>query len=217
MNIWDRIRLKKIQWGTGGMIVKRDKQKITSFYGLRWGKPHKGVDLRVYNDHPETGRPTGKKLVCILPEDAVFLRSKFQKKWGWSYIFKTLGDRRYVLKYIHMGEKEFDVDRIYDKGTEVGFTAVTDYMKKKKFYEHLHFEVWRLLVVRNPVKYFDLMDSGNCLVSYLYIVITLAINSLVIIVFISLSFYILVYLSMPFGISGQLNSPTTGQIGIHLL
>ena len=160
MNIWDRIRLKKIQWGTGGMIVNRKKQKVTSFYGYRKGFKlfHKGVDLRVYNDHPQTGRPTGKKLVCILPEDAVFLRSKFQKKWGYSHIFRTLGDRRYVLKYIHMEKKEFDKDRIYDKGTEVGFTIVTEYMKKKGYGDHLHFETWKKLIARNPIKYFDLKD-----------------------------------------------------------
>lgn len=136
------------------MIVRRHVQKITSFFGYRKGFKlfHKGVDLRVYNDHPNTGNPTGKKLPVILPEECMFLRSVYQKKWGWTHVFRG-EESGYTLKFIHMLERKFVKKLIYGKNHIVGMTMVTDYMKKKKLGEHLHFGTFKYKIPKNPENY----------------------------------------------------------------
>ncbi len=119
------------------MIVNRDTQVITSKYGKRNGflRKHRGIDLRSFDDN-------WKRVEILLPDECIFLRSVYQEKWGWTHVFETMSG--IVLKFTHMRENnEFEVDKNYDKGHCVGYTALTDYMKKKKYGEHLHFETWR--------------------------------------------------------------------------
>jgi murein DD-endopeptidase MepM/ murein hydrolase activator NlpD len=130
-------------------IVNRAVQKITSPFGMRWGRPHKGVDLRVVNDGKKT------PLNILLPEYCVFKRSVYQKKWGWTHVFKCLEYPKYTLKFTHMDEAGFEKGREYEAGTVVGKTVVTPYMKKKGYGLHLHLETWLKLIPRNPLKYFN--------------------------------------------------------------
>jgi murein DD-endopeptidase MepM/ murein hydrolase activator NlpD len=132
------------------MIVKRRVQHITSRFGKRKGfvRLHKGVDLRSWNDN------FNRKLNVALPEDALFLRVVWQDKWGYTYVFKGL-ESNYVLKFTHMGKSstDFREGQDYKKGTIISKTVVTEYMKKKGYSDHLHFETWKYKVPRNPEKY----------------------------------------------------------------
>lgn len=132
------------------MIVRRKIQHITSPFGMRWGRLHKGVDLRIMNDS------FTKKLHVLLPEDCNFLRAVYQKKWGWTYVFKG-NDSGNILKFIHMKKRGFVKDAIYHKNYIIGHTVVTEYMQQKKYADHLHFETWKFKVPFNPVKYFKKM------------------------------------------------------------
>ena len=149
------IKKQTIDGGTGGdmrKIVNRSNQKVTSWFGMRKGFKlfHKGVDLRTWTDDFK------KKLIVVLPEDAVFIRSVYQKKWGWTHVFKGL-ESGYTLKFTHLEERAFIKGHEYNEGFAVGNTIVTTYMKKKKLGAHLHFEVWNKLFM-NPIKYFKKME-----------------------------------------------------------
>ncbi len=147
-------------------MVRRDIQLITSKFGKRkgFGLFHFGVDLRSWTDDFKT------KLPAILPEECEFVRRKYQKKWGWSLIFKPLEDGGTAgyceIKYVHVEDnEEFIPGYIYPKGKVVGHTVVTDYMKKKDYADHLHFETWRwgrkLKLIKRPVDpeiYFKIRD-----------------------------------------------------------
>lgn len=135
------------------MIVKRKVQKITSPFGFRFlsGKKvwHNGVDLRTREDTPWL------KLPVVAPEQIKIMRVVYQGKWGYTIVAQGL-ESGYTLKFTHV--KPLDniiTDTIIEQHEEIAWPAVTRYMEKKKYGEHLHFEVWKSGVVRNPVKYMD--------------------------------------------------------------
>jgi hypothetical protein len=134
-------------------IVKRARQKITSWYGVRKGFKlfHKGVDLRIVTDDKK------KKLNIVLPEDCIFKRVKWQKKWGYTFVFKGM-ETGTTLKFMHMKAKDFIPFKLYEAGCNIGQTTVTPYMVKKKFYDHLHLETWKFLKPFNPIKYFKKLE-----------------------------------------------------------
>lgn len=142
-------------------IIDRIPQKITSAYGMRNGRKHKGVDLRSYTDD------FSEKLPVMLPEDCIFVREVWQEKWGWTYIFKPIESFFTEIKFTHVGNTSMEIGATYRAGDKVGFTMRTDYMVQKKYGEHLHFETWgtqkkrftksKKIVPVNPVIYFDIM------------------------------------------------------------
>lgn len=133
-------------------IVKRAIQKATSWYGIRKGFKffHKGVDLRIVTDVKR------KKLNIALPEDCIFKRVVWQKKWGYTFVFKGM-ESGVTLKFSHMKAKDFTPFKLYEVGFNIGQTTVTPHMVKNKFYDHLHFETWKNLKPFNPEKYFKKM------------------------------------------------------------
>ncbi len=120
-------------------MIKRKIQKITSKFGRRWGRKHKGFDLRSYTDDFKV------KLPVILSEDCEFIRRKYQKKWGFTLIFKPLQTAGYCeIKYTHVRDNDQLIPgQLYLKGEIISYTTVTDYMRKKGYGEHLHEETWR--------------------------------------------------------------------------
>lgn len=131
-------------------MIDRPKQKITSPFGKRWGVMHNGVDLRNWDDSFQ------HRLPVILPEGCIFKRRVFQEKWGWTFVFTPLTSGRYELKFIHMaGNDKLVVGETYDKGSKIGYNALTPYMISKKLGEHLHFEVHKGLDdPEDPVIYY---------------------------------------------------------------
>ena len=140
-------------------IIQRRIQKVTSWYGWRKGFKlfHYGWDLRVYEDHPVNGKPYGKRIKAVLPERCIFLRTKWQKKWGFTHVFKGL-ESGYTLKFTHVEARNYIVGQEYNEGFAVGYTVVTPYMKSKGYGDHLHFATWKGGVSRNPKKYAELME-----------------------------------------------------------
>lgn len=132
-------------------IVKRDIQHITSPYGRRGMRLHKGIDLRSWDDN------FSRKLNVVLPERCVFMRVAWQEKWGFTQVFKGVESGK-VLKFVHVDDKGFEKGVVYLQGTIVGKTRVTSYMEKKGYYDHLHFEVWTSIKVINPVGYLEEME-----------------------------------------------------------
>ncbi|PKL40765.1 MAG: hypothetical protein CVV44_03925 [Spirochaetae bacterium HGW-Spirochaetae-1] len=131
-------------------MIKTDSgpMKITSPFGVRGGVPHKGVDIRSWDD------AFRYRLDAVLPEDAIYLRSVHQEKWGWTHVFtpvKSGGE----IKFTHITPVEFVQGDIYDEGTVVGQSTRTEYMIEKGYGEHLHFERWKYHTPYNPLKYFD--------------------------------------------------------------
>ena len=134
-------------------MIDRPIQRITSRYGKRKGfeRFHKGVDLRCVTDD------FTKKLPVILPEICIFDRKTYQTKWGWTFVFLPTESGYYEIKFMHMAENNrFIHGMVYEAGKEVGYNTVTNYMIKKKYGLHLHFETlpqdgkWG-----DPVEYFD--------------------------------------------------------------
>jgi len=131
-------------------MIDRITQVITSPFGWRKGFKlfHKGVDLRSWDDDFK------KRLPAVLPEPCVFIRQRYQKKWGWTYVFYTVNKE--TLKFTHVNSKiDFEPGVLYSKNMIVGFSELTDYMKEKGYGEHLHFEYWPKNKPVNPVKYLD--------------------------------------------------------------
>jgi len=137
-------------------MVDTKKLKITSFYGYRkrFGRKHRGVDLRSWRG--------AKRLNIILPAECIFVRSVKQKKWGWTHVFMPTSGPADEIKFIHVDNnimKTFTVGNVFQKGCVIGQTCLTKYMVRKKLGEHLHFETWKKGKPFNPIefiKYFGL-------------------------------------------------------------
>ncbi len=138
-------------------MIKRKKQKITSRYGYRtisgYSQFHKGVDLRSFNF------TNWKRQKVILPEACIIRKIGYQRNWGWNVVSETL-DGEYTFKFIHLRDprKLVKMRKEYPKGTCLGYTTTTDYMKAMKYDEHLHFEVHQNDKPINPMIYFE--DMG---------------------------------------------------------
>ena len=130
-------------------MIKTKIQVITSKFGKRFGFKflHLGIDERIYDEN-------NPKLPAILPEECEFVRRKYQKRWGWTLVFKPCGESATAgycyLKFSHVENNEqFIPGYIYPKGKIVGHTVVTPYMKKKGYGDHCHFETWKWGKIRN--------------------------------------------------------------------
>ena len=139
------------------MISNRKFQLVTSIYGMRKGQMHNGIDLRSYSDGSD-GNPIGPKNPVILPEKAIFKRAVFEEKWGWTYIFDPVDTDYYEIQFTHMHKNDsLTVGNVYDKGTSLGFTMVTEYMMKKGLGDHLHFAVRKEKDFSDPLEYYTLL------------------------------------------------------------
>jgi len=140
-------------------IVDRPKQHITSPYGKRklFSKFHKGIDLRTYDDNFK------ERLEILLPCECIYLRSVYQKKWGFTHVFSPTSGIADEIKFTHITKIDFTVEKVYSAGTFLGKSCLTKYMIKKGYGEHLHFETWKKnekekLKHFNPIKFLEYLE-----------------------------------------------------------
>ncbi len=130
------------------------KQVVTSPYGPRWGRFHRGVDLRSMRFLPGKGFVKQWRLQDVVAtEDCEVLRYGTDD-FGNDYI--VLQGDYYQLKYIHVDllEEVKALGKILKAGEKIGKTQ----LKGSSQAHHLHFEVWRDLIPINPVIYFELKN-----------------------------------------------------------
>jgi hypothetical protein len=137
-------------------MIDRPIQKIVSPFGerIRNGKKeqHDGIDLRCYNFL------NWKKQAVIFPCDCEVLRIGFQTEWGWNVVARPIYPGEITeLKFIHLCDPRQIIkeNQSYNAKSQIGWTGVTEYMKKTKCGEHLHFGTFKNYDAIDPLKFYD--------------------------------------------------------------
>jgi murein DD-endopeptidase MepM/ murein hydrolase activator NlpD len=116
------------------MIVKTLKLKITSKYGPRWGRFHKGIDLRSVSGW--------KDLDILCPEKSEVLRVGRDGYGNYFLVVKPLENTQFKeLKFIHIDDhalSHFAPKMILQKDEYIGKAIIGGNSRSK----HLHFETW---------------------------------------------------------------------------
>ncbi len=112
---------------------------VTSGFGERWGKHHKGIDIAAPGDS------TGQSIVAFAP--GVVEYSGFRGSYGYTVII----DHGNGLKtlYAHMMDKGIEQGSQVEAGTLIGSVGNTGH----SYGAHLHFEVWVDEIPVDPMKY----------------------------------------------------------------
>lgn len=109
---------------------------ITSPYGMRWGKLHKGIDI---------GAPTGATIVAS--NQGKVVTSAYQSSYG-NYVIINHGGG-YMTVYAHMSKRLASVGQYVAKGQTIGKVGSTGHSTGP----HLHFEIRVNGTAVNPRKY----------------------------------------------------------------
>ncbi len=109
---------------------------ITSPYGMRWGKLHKGIDI---------GAPTGAKTVAS--NQGKVITSAYNSSYG-NYVIINHGGG-YMTVYAHFSKRLVSVGQYVAKGQTVGLVGSTGHSTGP----HLHFEIRVNGKAVNPRKY----------------------------------------------------------------
>ena len=130
----------------GRIVVLRVKQKITSHYGKRWGRFHRGIDLRTWN------LAFWKPQAIVFPEKCEILRI-WEDDWGGGIAVKPLSSVMYdELKFIHLQISPLLKEgQICNTGLYMGHSSLSKLNKS----HHLHFETWVANTTVDPTLYLD--------------------------------------------------------------
>ncbi len=109
---------------------------ITSPYGMRWGKLHKGIDI---------GAPTGAKIVAS--NEGKITTSAYNSSYG-NYVIINHGGG-YMTVYAHLSKRLVSVGQYVAKGQTIGLCGSTGHSTGP----HLHFEIRVNGTAVNPKKY----------------------------------------------------------------
>ncbi|MBB3110890.1 murein DD-endopeptidase MepM/ murein hydrolase activator NlpD [Paenibacillus phyllosphaerae] len=121
--------------GTGNFAWPVSGAKLTSSYGERWGRMHKGIDM--------VGSST-----IMAADDGVVIFAGF-KSGGLGYAVIVDHKNGYQTTYGHMSEVTAEKGQIVEKGDKLGVMGNTGHSTGT----HLHFEISKNGVVQNPIKY----------------------------------------------------------------
>lgn len=121
--------------GTGKFSWPVVSARISSPYGTRWGKLHKGVDL--------TGNRT------IRASDNGVITYVGDKKDGYGKQIQIDHKNGYKTLYGHLSKIDVKVGQIVEKGDAIGIMGSTG----QSTGVHLHFEIHKSGKVENPLKY----------------------------------------------------------------
>ncbi len=109
---------------------------ITSPYGMRWGKLHKGIDI---------GSPMGAKIVAS--NEGKITTSAYNSSYG-NYVIINHGGG-YMTVYAHLSKRLVSVGQYVAKGQTIGLCGSTGHSTGP----HLHFEIRVNGTAVNPKKY----------------------------------------------------------------
>lgn len=104
-----------------------DGMYVTSLFGERWGKLHKGIDLAA------AGNTSGKKIVAFAPGKVIY--SGLRGSYGYAVIIDH--GKGVQTLYAHMIRKGIAVGKNVQAGTVIGNAGNTG----NSFGAHLHFEI----------------------------------------------------------------------------
>ncbi|ASS67619.1 peptidoglycan DD-metalloendopeptidase family protein [Paenibacillus sp. RUD330] len=120
--------------GSGDFIWPVSGHRITSTYGTRWGKLHKGIDL--------VGGST------IKAADEGYIEFAGQKS-GYGNAIIINHRNGYKTLYGHMSKLSVRTGQVVDRGQAIGVMGNTGH----SFGTHLHFEVYKNGALQNPLKF----------------------------------------------------------------
>ena len=122
-----------------GYAMPTTSRKVTSKYGPRWGKQHKGLDIKVYIGDTIYAAFDGKVRI-----------SKFNAG-GWGYYLVIRHPNGLETLYGHLSRQLVKEDQIVRAGQPIGLGGATG----KATGTHLHFETRLLGQAINPALLFD--------------------------------------------------------------
>ena len=121
--------------GTGKFVWPVVGAKLTSYYGKRWGKMHKGIDM------------VGNKNILAADNGVV----TYAGNKGDGYGNKVVIDHKngYTTVYAHLSKIETSKGKVVEKGEKIGVMGSTG----DSTGVHLHFEILRNGAAQNPLQY----------------------------------------------------------------
>ena len=122
-----------------GYAMPTPSRKVTSKYGPRWGKQHKGLDIKVYMGDTIYAAFDGKVRI-----------SKYNAG-GWGYYLVIRHPNGLETLYGHLSRQLVKEDQIVRAGQPIGLGGATG----KATGTHLHFETRLLGQAINPELMFD--------------------------------------------------------------
>ena len=122
-----------------GFAMPTPSRKITSKYGPRWGRQHKGLDIKVYIGDTIYAAFDGKVRVC-----------KFNAG-GWGYYVVIRHPNGLETLYGHLSKQLVREDQIVRAGEPIGLGGSSG----SSTGSHLHFETRLLGQAINPALMFD--------------------------------------------------------------
>ncbi|MDR1001734.1 MAG: peptidoglycan DD-metalloendopeptidase family protein [Oscillospiraceae bacterium] len=111
--------------------------KITSPYGMRWGKLHKGIDI---------GSPMGAKIIAS--NTGTVVTSSYNAGGYGNYVIINHGGG-YMTVYAHLSKRHVSVGQYVTKGATIGLCGSTGHSTGP----HLHFEIRVNGTAVNPRNY----------------------------------------------------------------
>ncbi|WP_349645630.1 M23 family metallopeptidase [Candidatus Parabeggiatoa sp. HSG14] len=116
--------------------------RVTSKFGKRGKRMHKGIDIAVHN---------GTSILAV--EGGTVVRSKYMR--GYGRIVEIQHSSMYSTRYAHNSNNFVSVGDIVDKGQIIASVGSTG----RSTGPHVHFEVRQSGVAINPIKYLGAMDT----------------------------------------------------------
>jgi len=108
--------------------MESDKFWISSYYGMRRGRLHAGLDLAAYRGTP-----------VMAAKDGVVIFADWAGKFGLMVLIKH-DDGSYKTRYAHLYKACVDVGQRVSRGEKIGSVGNTGHVTGKNGY-HLHFEI----------------------------------------------------------------------------
>jgi murein DD-endopeptidase MepM/ murein hydrolase activator NlpD len=122
--------------GSGKFAWPVVSPNITSTFGMRWGKLHKGIDI------------TGNKSI-LSADNGKVIETGYKDDYGNYIIINHLNG--YETLYGHLSKIDTSAGKIVEKGEKIGIMGSTG----DSTGVHLHFEIHKSGSLENPLKYLN--------------------------------------------------------------